>query len=368
MPEEEESKRENPFTRFFSKIGMGVISTSRKTADASSKVKGAIPGLEKGEKSDLSERILELREMERRSESRETFEEEEESWEGEREELETPLSERFADVFYGIFRGPAGKLSGYFGDLEGDLYRANMEMSPDRYVSLLLGIGVIGAVASFIFSRLIFENLLISLLIALGGFGVPVLIGRTQPKSVISSRASEINQEIPYALRHMASQLSSGVGLPESMASVADADYGALSEEFRLSLLEMRRGESMEGALSEIRNRSDSEYLSTTIRQIQRTLRTGGNLARTLRTLADEAAFDLRMNLRDYTQSLNMMTMVYMFASAVIPPLLIVIMIVSQFMGAAFMPPQFITILYLVIIPFLLFYLVIIFKRMEPEV
>ena len=166
----------------------------------------------------------------------------------------------------------------------------------------------------------------------------------------------------------MATQLSSGIGLPESMHSVADANYGALSEEFDRTLQEMRTGESMVGALTSLRERVDSEALERGIRQIQRTLTTGGNLSRTLSILADETAFDLRMNLRDYTESLNMMGMMYMFGGAVIPPMLIVIIIVGSFMGELGLSLPMLAGLYLGGLPFLLFYMVIMFKRMEPEV
>lgn len=307
-------------------------------------------------------------EVESPEERGEWEEEEEESWEEEREELQRPVSQRLADIFAGVFKSPAGKLAGFFTGLEEDLYKANMRITPERYLTFILGISTIVGISAFILTWLLFGSLLFMVIAPPLGFIITLFVGRSRPKSRISGRASEINQEIPYALRHMATQLSSGIGLPETMTSVSRADYGAFSEEFRRTLKDMRTGESMVEALTSLRERVESDALSRAVRQMQRTLRTGGNLSRTLSLLAEEAAFDLRMKLRDYTQSLNMMAMVYMFAAAVIPPLLIVVMIVAKFMGGSSFPPEAVAVLYLGAIPFLLFYMVIIFKRMEPEV
>jgi flagellar protein FlaJ len=166
----------------------------------------------------------------------------------------------------------------------------------------------------------------------------------------------------------MSTQLSSGIGLPETMTSVSHADYGALSEEFGRVIRDMHTGISTDEALSAMDKRVESDALRRAIRQIQRTMRTGGDLAKILNTLADETAFDMRMRLRDYTQSLNMLTMVYMFVSAVIPAMLVVMMLVMGFMGGAMFPIEMIALLYLVLLPFMLFYFVRIIKRMEPKV
>lgn len=380
MPEEEEEKTEETeegegitgkIVNFFSTVGKGVEKTGEVTSKAPSQMSKVAQrtSTEEEEESDLSDRLQELKKMEVEAEEEGEWREEEEDWDEDREEeLERPASDRLADIFSGVFKAPASRMAGFFTGLDDDLHKANMDITPVRYLTLLLGIGTIVAIAAFLFVWLLLGSLLFMILAPPLAFIITIFIGRSRPSSRIGSRASEVNQEIPYALRHMATQLSSGIGLPETMTSVADADYGALSEEFRRTLQDMRTGESMVDALTSLRERVESDSLGRAIRQVQRTLRTGGNLSRTLSLLADEAAFDLRMNLRDYTQSLNMMAMIYMFAAAVIPPLLIVVMIVAKFMGGSSFPPEMVGVMYLVAFPFLLGYMVTVFKRMEPEV
>jgi len=363
---------------FFSTVGEGVERTGKFTVSAQHRIRKTSVenpfGGEEEEKVELSDRLQELKRMEEGTgeESQdEWYEEEEEEgdWGDQRdEELERPASERVADIFVGMFGGLASSFSGFFSELDEDLYRANMTISPQRYIATVIGVGVVAAIFSVFF---VWMFMGLSIFMALAPplvFFVVLVVGRGRPSSRIQSRATEINQEIPYALRHMATQLSSGIGLPETMTSVANANYEALSEEFDRTLQEMRTGESMVGALASMRERVESDAMERAIRQVERTLRTGGNLSKTLSILADETAMDLRMNLKDYTQSLNMMGMMYMFGSGVIPPMLIVVLIVGGFMGNMSMSSGIFALLFLIAVPFLLFYMVFMFKRMEPEV
>lgn len=366
--------KKNPLTSFFSKVGGAVISTGESTAKAPSKIKSAVkrkPTPEKKERK-LSERLQDLKRLEtRREEVREEmpsrWEELEEIGEARKAELARPLSERLADSFYKPLKAPAARMTGFFTGLEEDLFKAGMRIPVERYVALMLGVGIIVGIGGFFLSWL-FLGFLLAIPVGLMSFMIALLLARRRPILRIQGRKNEIDQTLPYALRHISTQLSSGIGLAESMTSVSQADYGALSEEFERVLRDMRAGASMADALTRMTERVDSEPLNRAVRQIQRTMKTGGNLSSTLSMMADETAFDMRMKLRDYTQSLNMMSMIYMFASAVIPALFIVLLIVMQFMGGASMPISLIAIIYLVALPFLLFYLVMIFKRMEPGV
>lgn len=363
--------------RFFSAIGGGVIRTSSGTAKAARRVGTAIKTAarrEAPEKEDeVTRRLRELkrlemlREEELAAEQKLTKEKIEEKLWAERIELKRPLSERLAESFYGFLKRPAQRMAGFFKGLGDDLFKANMRIAPERFVALMMGMSLIVGVATFIVIWLLISPFF-ALLGGLGAFMFTLIFGRIQPRSRARARFAEINRVVPYALRHMATQLSSGIGLPETMTSVSQADYGAISEEFGRVIRDMHAGISTDEALSAMDRRVESEALQRAIRQIQRTMRTGGDLARILGVLADETAFDLRMRLRDYVQSLNMLTMLYMFVSAVIPAMLIVMTLVMGFMGGAMFPIEVLALLYLVFLPLMLFYFVRIIKRMEPKV
>lgn len=362
------AKKKGRFLKFFSTVGSSVLKTGSGATKVSRRIGKTLAGREVREPDEVTRRLQELKKLETLREEREKKSERmEKVWE-ERVEPKRPLSERLAKSFYiPLLKRPVQRMVGFFKGLEEDLYKANLAISPEQYIALMLGVSIIFGVASIIFVLLLTQSLfafVIGAMVSLFTF----LLMRNQPRSRAKARAVDINRAMPYALRHMATQLSSGIGLPETVTSVRRANYGALSEEFGRVIGDMRAGRSMEEALSAIDKRVESEALRRAVRQIQRTIRLGGDLARTLSILADETAFELRMKLRDYTQSLNMMSMLYMFAAAVIPALLVIMMMVAGMMGGTGFTTDTAVILYLLFLPFLLFYFVVMIKHREPRV
>ncbi|WP_405295223.1 type II secretion system F family protein, partial [Methanobrevibacter sp.] len=78
----------------------------------------------------------------------------------------------------------------------------------------------------------------------------------------------DLNQELPYALRHMSIELKAGRGLHDSLATIRNADYGSLSREFNRVLEEVKFGKATEDSLLEMAHRVKSEGLTRAIHQI----------------------------------------------------------------------------------------------------
>lgn len=254
----------------------------------------------------------------------------------------------------------------FFKRRKTDFYRPDVENKKTQAVRIIIGSCSITTFVLMI-SLLLGLPFLFSIIGGTLAFLFSVFFIRTYPKRKLNSRVAEVNRVLPYALRHMSTQLSSGIGLPETITSVSRSDYGVLSEEFARVVLDMNKGVSFEDALARMDDRVPSEPLRKTTRHIRRALRTGGDLAKVLNVLADEAAFEMRMKLRDYTQSLNMITMIYMFVSAVIPAMLMITMNVSSGVGRAGISVEVAGVIYLILLPFLLVYFVIMIKKLEPR-
>jgi len=182
------------------------------------------------------------------------------------------------------------------------------------------------------------------------------------------TRSNDASRELPFALRQMATELRAGIGMHDSMRSIALSGYGPLSEEFGRALEEIKYGETTEKALTDMSDRIDSEGLQRAVYQITRTLSSGGDLAKTLNVIAEDTAYELRMKLKDYAQKLNSFTMIYMFV-AILGPVITMIMLIaaSTVMGALF-PPMVLIILYLFLFPMIVGFLAFMIKRLEPQV
>ncbi len=188
------------------------------------------------------------------------------------------------------------------------------------------------------------------------------------PKLQKGRKSSEASRQLPFALRQMATELRAGLGLHDTMRSVALSGYGALSEEFARTLEEIKYGESTENALREMCNRVDSEGLDRAVYQITRTLESGGDLAKTLNIIAEDIAYEMRMKLRDYSQKLNSFTMIYMFI-AILGPVIFLVMLLAAatIMEGSVLPPIAILLLYLLLFPMIVGFMAFMVKRLEPK-
>ena len=108
------------------------------------------------------------------------------------------------------------------------------------------------------------------------------------PKIKEHESYSDLNQELPYALRHMGIELKSGKGLHDTLLTIKDADYGTFSKEINRVLEEVKFGKSTEDSLLEMSKRIESDGRSRAVHQIVGTLRVGGNLANSLEIIAKD--------------------------------------------------------------------------------
>lgn len=188
------------------------------------------------------------------------------------------------------------------------------------------------------------------------------------PRLRKGAKSSEASRELPFALRQMATELRAGIGLHDSMRSIAISGYGPLSEEFARALEEIRYGETTEKALIDMSERINSAGLERAIYQITRTLNSGGDLARTLSVIADDTAYEMRMKLKDYAQKLNSFTMIYMFVAILGPVIAMVMLIAASTVMGALLPPILLLILYLFLFPAIVAFMAFMIKRLEPKI
>lgn len=188
------------------------------------------------------------------------------------------------------------------------------------------------------------------------------------PKMQSGRKSSEAARELPFALRQMATELRAGIGLHDSMRSIAISGYGPLSEEFSRALEEIRYGETTEKALLDMSERINSTGLERAVYQITRTLSSGGDLARTLGVIADDTAYEMRMKLKDYSQKLNSFTMIYMFVAILGPVITMIMLIAATTVMGAILPPIVLLILYLFFFPAIVAFMAFMIMRLEPKV
>ena len=178
----------------------------------------------------------------------------------------------------------------------------------------------------------------------------------------------DLNQELPYALRHMGIELKSGKGLHDTLITVANADYGSFSGELTRVLEQVRYGRSTEDALLEMSNRINSDGLSRSVQQIVGTLRVGGNLANSLEIIADDISFDMHVKLKDYSQRLNAFILIYTFAAILAPVILLIMLMAASTVMGDIIPSNMVIIMYVVLFPMIVVFMGLFIKKLEPKI
>ena len=188
------------------------------------------------------------------------------------------------------------------------------------------------------------------------------------PKIIQQRKYDDLNLELPYALRHMGIELKSGKGLHDTLATVANEDYGSFSDELTRVLEEIRYGQSSENALLEMAHRVDSDGLSRCVQQIVGTLRVGGNLAHSLEVIADDISFDMHVKLKDYSQRLNAFILIYTFVAILAPVILLIMLMAASTVIGDIVSADIIIMLYGGLFPMVVVVMGLFIKKLEPKI
>lgn len=259
------------------------------------------------------------------------------------------------------------------------LYSANMPYSAQQWLALTSIISIVIAVISFIISfGIIFVQelplhlpILIALVVFLFSMAVMLLI----PKRQAERRGKRLSTELPFALRQMSTELRAGIGFYRTMQTIASADYGELSEEFSRTITEIEEGTDTKLALRHLALRTQSKALRNAVIHMVRALKTGGNLSEIMEEIAEGVSFELRMSIRDFAQKMNFFGVIFIFMVIVMPVFVGIlggIRNTPMQAGVSFemipLTPPVIALIYLIAMPFVLIFLFIYLKMMQPQV
>lgn len=184
-------------------------------------------------------------------------------------------------------------------------------------------------------------------------------------------RGDAISVELPFALRHMATELKAGIGLYKTLQTIATSDYGVLSEEFARTISEVEEGTDTKDALRHFALRTQSKALRSALFHIIRAMKTGGNLSQTMNTIAEDVSFDLIVSIRDFAEKMNFFGVIYIFIAIVAPVFVGIIGSITNApisVGSVALSPLAIAGIYLVGMPLILGFLILYLKMMQPRV
>ena len=195
---------------------------------------------------------------------------------------------------------------------------------------------------------------------------ITLAIYKSYPQIKEKQRQIEVTKQLPYALRQISIELQAGIGLFDAMKTVASSDYGKLSDEFKITLEEIRYGTNYNEAFDNLVKRNDTQTMKKAVNQIKRTLNSGGNLSKTLNSLANENNENMKIKYKEYSEKLNSIMLIYMFVAVLIPVILFIMIIAATTVTGPIIDGKLLIILYLFFFPLVVSFMILIIKKMEP--
>ena len=217
-------------------------------------------------------------------------------------------------------------------ELSYNLYSANMHYSSNQYLAITSACSFVAFLVTLIvmlFVGLIMNNFVFTVIVPivtalLVGIIVAALLIYV-PKGKAKARGNACSIELPFALRHMATELRAGIGLYKTIQAVASNDYGTLSDEFARTINEIEEGSDTAVALKHLALRTQSRPLKTAINHILRAMRTGGNLSKVMTDIAEDVSDEMKTRIQTFSQNLNFFSVIFIFIGIVLPVAIIIL-------------------------------------------
>ncbi len=261
------------------------------------------------------------------------------------------------------------------------LYSANIKRTLVQHLvlSILFSMLITAFLTFLMFVLLTIINPLFLIVVPFIAFAIFILsifvFSYLLPMQKAKQRGVQIDTELPYALRHLSTELQAGIGLYKTLQSIAKNDYGLLADELSRTIIEIENGTDTKTALRHTALRSQSKNFNVALFHIIRTLNTGGNLAQSIDSVAETVSFDLLESAKQFGEKMNFFGIIFIFVAIVLPVFLAVLSAIANAPigqgGELFLPgvlsAELLAVVYLVVLPVILGFIAFYIKIIEPK-
>ena len=230
--------------------------------------------------------------------------------------------EKVKELSFKLFGHSLEKYVVYFDSIKTDLQRANIGLSLTEYVYImfftLLMVFVLEFPAIVVISTFVLQRASVSYLLSLTATIFILLLVffmfYTYPSYIANSRKKNIDAVLPFATTYMATVASSGAP-PTTMFRVLGQfkEYGELSKESAKVAKDVDAfGMDLVSSIRKIATRTPSEQLKELLYGLDTIITTGGNLSDYLHEKSRLFLQEYRRSLERYSQTLSLLTEVYL--------------------------------------------------------
>lgn len=235
-----------------------------------------------------------------------------------------------------------------FRPLEPHIRNSNMKILLKTWVSLLFMTTLLSLLVSFVSIYLVL-SLLIEVEFYIYIFSVvffPVfassivfIIMYLYPVQKENSRQKSIENNLPFAITHMAAIASSGIPT-EFMFELLTGfkEYGEISQDSNLIMRNIKTfGMSSVDSMKDIADRTPSKEFRQVLLGIVSTTEAGGNIVEYLNEMADKALFDYRIKREKYLKTLSTYADIYTALLVAAPLMMLSLLATMSIIGGSIM-------------------------------
>jgi tight adherence protein C len=183
----------------------------------------------------------------------------------------------------------------------------------------LFGVGVASAVFTTLHLHMMVGAVIV---VMLGGIGFYLPLSSLE--KAIAARKTQVQKSLPDFLDMVATTVQAGLSVNQSLGYAVDAAPGALGQEIKACLSEIRLGRSRSDALKAAAERLQQQQFTTTITAITQAERLGTNISKVLNELAEDVRNHRIMLVEEHAAKLPV-KMVFPMALFMLPSLFVVI-------------------------------------------
>ena len=179
------------------------------------------------------------------------------------------------------------------------ILQSGIDITPEGYSSFVVGIGLSSLLLSILYFSFIAVYFQFTIYLALFLSFIMLFVSTFMAMSyfdfIVNSRTRDVELNLLDSLRHLLSELRSGIALHDAIESIARENYGVVSELFRQSLVRIKEGEEVSDAFVEISMRTPSVTFQRFVATLSYAMGSGVNIVSVLESFINEIE-NSRMN------------------------------------------------------------------------
>jgi len=210
------------------------------------------------------------------------------------------------------------------------ILQSGIDITPEGYSSFAVGVGLTCFLISIVYFSILaayFQfTFYMALLLSLIMLFVSTLVAVHYFEFIVSSRTRDVEMNLLDSLRHLLSELRSGIPLHDAIESVARENYGVVSELFRESLVRIKEGEEINDAFLEISIRTPSLTFQRFVATLSYAMGSGVNISSVLENFIREIEISRRNSISVYTNESVKYSIFLIFLTGIIPGVLVLLL------------------------------------------